>query len=142
MPPEALSGGDIKNSPALDVWAVGLIAYQLFTRTFPFEGEKKLELKESILNQEVAFPESANVEPEAQNLILSMLDKSPKTRVQLIDILKNKWLFPYLQEEEDDDDEDDTLKYMENDEGNENETEDNTKTANENKEEIHIESNK
>jgi len=27
MPPEALSGGDIKNSPALDVWAVGLIAY-------------------------------------------------------------------------------------------------------------------
>jgi serine/threonine protein kinase len=38
MPPEVLSGEDITSSPAIDVWAIGVIFYILVTGEHPFKG--------------------------------------------------------------------------------------------------------
>lgn len=32
MPPEVLSGQNIKSSPAIDVWAIGILAYKCVTK--------------------------------------------------------------------------------------------------------------
>jgi eukaryotic-like serine/threonine-protein kinase len=49
MPPEVLSNEDIKSSPSIDVWALGVMMYQLFTGKLPFKGSRTSEIKRSIL---------------------------------------------------------------------------------------------
>jgi serine/threonine protein kinase len=39
MPPEVLSEKDIRSSTQIDVWGIGIIAYQLFYRKLPFRSK-------------------------------------------------------------------------------------------------------
>ena len=36
MPPEVVNGQDIKSSPAIDVWGIGILMYQLYFGKTPF----------------------------------------------------------------------------------------------------------
>lgn len=39
MTPEVLSGADLKASTAQDIWAIGILAFQLLTGKVPFDSE-------------------------------------------------------------------------------------------------------
>lgn len=48
---------------ATDLWSLGIIIYQLFTRKTPFKGMSEYLTFENILNQEVlSFPESVSTD--------------------------------------------------------------------------------
>lgn len=102
MPPEVLSGKDIKSSPAIDIWAVGVLMYELYTGRLPFAGAKQAETRRAILEDEVAFPEEDfEIHPKARALIGSMLEKDKSKRVKMAQVLENSWLFPPCQTDDD-----------------------------------------
>ncbi len=58
MTPEVLSGSDIKASTAQDIWAIGILAYQLLTGKVPFDSEANnlKAIKNDIIYKPVQFP--------------------------------------------------------------------------------------
>jgi serine/threonine protein kinase len=58
MTPEVLSGADIKASTAQDIWAIGILAYQLLTGKVPFDSEANnlKAIKNDIISKPVQFP--------------------------------------------------------------------------------------
>jgi len=101
MPPEVLSHEDTKSSPAIDIWALGVIMFQLFTGKLPFTGQRVTDIKNSIINSELVFPEDVQVPLPSKDLIGKMLCKDRKRRIQMSQILENQWLFPLSQEDRD-----------------------------------------
>lgn len=58
MAPEVLSGVDIKASTAQDIWAIGILAYQLLAGKVPFDSEANnlKAIKNDIISKPVCFP--------------------------------------------------------------------------------------
>ena len=80
MAPEQIRAEAV--GPATDLYALGVIAYELATGTRPFRGKNPLELMQRTLD-EAPEPPSQRVKdlsPELDRLILSLLAKSPADR--------------------------------------------------------------
>lgn len=52
MSPEALIGQCDENT---DIWAIGVIAYILFYKKFPFDSKKDKKIPKKILKSEIKF---------------------------------------------------------------------------------------
>jgi len=89
MAPEAFQ----KNSGfSSDVWALGIIFYNLISDSFPFEGETYTDLFEAASFDLLEFhPSSAwsDVPVEVINLISKMLDKSAKNRISIDEVVSH-----------------------------------------------------
>ena len=94
MPPEILSGQDLRSSSAIDVWALGILTYQLFTGTLPFNSEKPSQIRDNIINSEIKFPDDISINPLAKELIIKMLEKNKDKRIKIFELMDNEWLFP------------------------------------------------
>lgn len=81
MAPEIVNKPIKGYSFGVDIWAVGIIMYQLFTGTFPFFNENE------ILKLEVSFPNDIKMSNVAKDLIKQILEKNPKKRPNLTQIL-------------------------------------------------------
>ena len=57
----------------MDVWAVGILAYELLVGYPPFEKDSRMKTYESIMNADPEFP--AWVSPNAREFILAALSK-------------------------------------------------------------------
>ncbi len=75
MAPEAWKG---KISLASDIFGLGCILYELFTKKPPFRGENLEEIKNNIFNAKA--PKVPGVSLEVNNLVKSMLEKNPEKR--------------------------------------------------------------
>ena len=60
-PPEAFSNGEYKATFKVDVWALGVILYQLVTKSFPFLGKTEHETIEKICGDKLSFPKSVRL---------------------------------------------------------------------------------
>ena len=89
MAPEVLKRK--RCSYAADIWAVGVILYEMVFGYRPFEGTKE-EIENSILCNEYAIP-SASAPVYVENLIRNLLDENSINRPKLDDILKSDFLF-------------------------------------------------
>lgn len=80
MPPERCTGNPA--TPAGDIFALGLVLYELSTGQHPFAGETPVDTMHAILHQPAAAPSSLNGSlPSAfDSLLLSMLAKVPADR--------------------------------------------------------------
>lgn len=83
LPPEQLFHGQF--SFLSDVYALGIIFYELITLQKPFNGSTTVEIMQEILNREPEPPRylRKDVTAEINDLIVSMIDKNPEKRPDL-----------------------------------------------------------
>jgi serine/threonine-protein kinase len=79
MSPEQIDG---KSEIRSDVWAIGVVLYQLYTGRMPFVGNTEMELMENILHTEPPVPRSLNPDLRAQleGVLIQALRKKPEGR--------------------------------------------------------------
>jgi serine/threonine protein kinase len=85
MSPELLSGR-AKDPFACDVWALGVMLYELVTGTRPFVSDRKRELLKEIAMTRVEVPKS--VHPGLAEAIINMLSFDPRVRPTMAKLLE------------------------------------------------------
>ncbi|CAD5212950.1 unnamed protein product [Bursaphelenchus okinawaensis] len=66
----------------VDWWALGIILYEFLVGIVPFLGGSPEELFTNIINEEVEYPDGEDaLEPNAENLIQTLLEKNPVDRL-------------------------------------------------------------
>lgn len=79
MSPEQVNGKSERRS---DIWALGVVMYQMYTDRLPFTAATEMELMQNILTQEPPSPRSLNPELSAQmeSALIRSLRKRPDSR--------------------------------------------------------------
>jgi serine/threonine-protein kinase len=92
MSPEQVTGGDVTRSA--DVWALGVILYQLLAGKTPFNGNTLQELTTQIVEAEPPPLERAcpGLDPDIQAICRKCLEKDPARRYASADALANALL--------------------------------------------------
>jgi serine/threonine protein kinase/formylglycine-generating enzyme required for sulfatase activity len=90
LSPEQTRGESYKVDGRSDVFALGVLLYELVTGSRPFTGKSAAEVYAKILNSRPAPPISINpeVEPPLQRIILKALEKEPEERFQSADEMR------------------------------------------------------
>lgn len=72
-----------------DIWALGVTLFAITYNKMPFWADNELELGNVILKDEVNLQQDRDVSLELKQLILKLLNKDPKERPHLHDLLQN-----------------------------------------------------
>jgi len=82
MSPEQVRGRSRETGPATDVWALGVMLYEVVCGRRPFDGETALEIYEQIVRHDPPPPRKKNtrVSADLETLILKTLEKDPSAR--------------------------------------------------------------
>lgn len=83
--PEAINGKYF-GQPA-DVWALGIILYELLFRKTPFYEQKMADTFKAIRRNPLKFPNETYINPKTKHLLERMLDKDPNTRIKMPEII-------------------------------------------------------
>jgi len=87
MAPEMLS--EEEYDYRVDIWAMGVLLYEMLVGELPFYGADDSELETQILTGPIKLP--GFLSSEAKDLIVRMLDRDPNTRISLTDIMNHSW---------------------------------------------------
>ncbi|KAL0251741.1 hypothetical protein GEMRC1_000953 [Eukaryota sp. GEM-RC1] len=79
LAPELVSGYVARASKSSDIWAAGVTLFFLVFGRLPFYDQQVFRLYRKICHDEISFPPF--IDPLLQHVLLSMLDKNPKTRI-------------------------------------------------------------
>ncbi|PVU92077.1 hypothetical protein BB559_003857 [Furculomyces boomerangus] len=82
----SVKGGECSS----DLWALGVSLYCMAFGVLPFNGKSAAEVSNSVLNDQLVFPE--NADPRLCNLLERMLDKDFKTRATMAEIRVHPWV--------------------------------------------------
>ncbi|CCK69861.1 aurora kinase KNAG_0D01090 [Huiozyma naganishii CBS 8797] len=77
----------------VDIWALGIVAYELLVGSPPFEENTKDLTYERIRRGDIVFPKQ--VTPEARDFIERILVLEPKKRMTLKEIMSHPWILKY-----------------------------------------------
>lgn len=91
LPPEILSGQDY--GPAVDMWAVGVLNYELLVGNPPFEEDNMEETYRRIKQGIYQFPQ--NVSQLAKDCIRRMLVVNAERRAKPVQIQTHSWIMKY-----------------------------------------------
>jgi len=87
MAPECLDRVGATTSPAIDVWAIGIMFYTMIYGELPFfSGEEKTLIKR-IISDQVRFKNTYPITSLGKDMLKAMLDKDPAKRIELIDFV-------------------------------------------------------
>lgn len=98
MPPEILLGTKTETSPAIDVWAIGLMYYAMLFGHLPFWGDTEDDFVDSITLEALKFPKDVPVTNECKDILKGMTNKDPEERFTMLDIMNSNY---YKMEDED-----------------------------------------
>jgi len=87
VPPEMLNNQAYDEQ--VDAWTVGILMYEFLVGHSPFEAQSEKLIKSKILNSAVVFP--PHVSPEAQDLILKLLERDSSKRMHLSEFQSHPW---------------------------------------------------
>jgi serine/threonine protein kinase len=88
LPPEMVEGRD--HDSAVDVWSLGVLAYEFLCGVPPFEAEGHSETYKRILRVDLNFP--SHVSRSARDMISALLVKEPRQRLPLRKLLEHPWI--------------------------------------------------
>jgi len=89
------TGDTVYYGPPVDIWAVGVLAYELLVGRPPFEVEEERDTVMRIMyHTDIEFP--CYVSKSAQAFILEALKKSPQQRPDAKTLAQHMWLKPYM----------------------------------------------
>ncbi|KRX02915.1 Protein kinase-like domain [Pseudocohnilembus persalinus] len=94
MPPEVVSG-DLKTpSQAVDIWALGVIAYTMLFGSLPFYSNNNHEVKEKIIRGKFKITNEMRnqVSPEALDLIEQCLELDYQKRIPIGKLVQHQWI--------------------------------------------------
>ncbi len=79
MSPEQVNGKSERRS---DIWALGVVIFQMYTGSLPFFGTTEMELMQNILNVEPPSPRSLNpvLSAQMESALIRALRKRPQSR--------------------------------------------------------------
>ena len=87
MAPEQLRGEVGRIGPAADVWALGVIFFELLTGRLPHDGASFVELSAQVLNDPA--PEAPDLEPELRMMLSRCLAKTPEERPSAAELARS-----------------------------------------------------
>jgi serine/threonine protein kinase len=87
--PETTESGISKET---DIWAIGVVLYNILFNQWPWNSDGCSNLIEKICNNDLYFPDKAKHSPDAKELITKILQKNPKKRYTIHQILDHKWV--------------------------------------------------
>lgn len=93
LPPEMVEGRD--HDHAVDVWSLGVLAYEFLVGVPPFEAEGHSETYKRICKVDLRFPD--HVSADARDLITQLLVKDPKDRISLRKVTEHPWILKNAQ---------------------------------------------
>ena len=77
--PEIITGAG--HSSAIDWWALGILLYEMLYGRTPFRGKNRQKTFANILHKDLTFPSSIPVSLSARQLINSLLQRDPSSRL-------------------------------------------------------------
>ncbi len=83
MSPEQMTSAKLADARS-DIWALGVMLYQLITGDPPFIAETMPEMIAAVLMQQPATPDVAKCPPELSAVLLRCLEKAPAKRYQTV----------------------------------------------------------
>ena len=91
VPPEIALKIDFKSSPKLDIWALGIILYQMIFGKCPFVGKNLSSTLDLIANQPLIYPDNFIISESLLNLLNGLLQKKAFERIDINSELFEKW---------------------------------------------------
>lgn len=92
LSPEMCEGKDYDTG--IDLWALGVLLYEMLHGRPPFEEESPSHTKERIRHVDMTFPKP-EVSERAKHLIKSLLRRDPRKRMPLTDVLIHPWILEH-----------------------------------------------
>jgi serine/threonine protein kinase len=80
---------EIGHSPAVDIWCLGILLYEMLCGFTPFRAEGNESVVDNIAKKKLRFPK--NLPSLAKDLISKILEKNPAKRIQIVKIKKHDW---------------------------------------------------
>jgi len=74
----------------VDVWALGILLYELIHGKAPYQGRSVQEIKSSLTKCQITF--DPNIQQDAKDLIQKILKDNPTSRMLIDQILSDKWV--------------------------------------------------
>jgi len=88
MAPEMLKSEDYNQS--VDIWSLGVVAYQILTGKVPFSGSDQAEILNNIITKEIKYP--GFLSASCKNFLHGILTKEPEKRLTIMEILQHPWI--------------------------------------------------
>ena len=92
LPPEMIENKD--HDHTVDLWSLGVLAYEFLVGTPPFEAEGHTATYRRIVKVDLRFP--PHVSPEARDFISRLLQKDPRRRMPLDKVPSHPWIQKHL----------------------------------------------
>ena len=77
----------------VDVWALGVLTYELIVNSPPFEEDSKDSTYKRIVSGDLKFPDT--ISSDAQDLIRKLLRHKAKDRISLQDVKRHPWILKH-----------------------------------------------
>lgn len=77
------------HTPAVDIWCMGILLYEMYCGHTPFKALTKEMLMENISKGKIKFPDSMS--QALKGLITKILEKNPEKRISIEGIKNNEW---------------------------------------------------
>jgi serine/threonine protein kinase len=90
--PEMFAG---QYNELIDVWAVGVITYEMIFRKMPFNKELVKDTVNSICNEEIEF-DSSLVTPALIHFLKKTLTKNPLKRITAMEALQTPFMLKFM----------------------------------------------
>lgn len=90
MAPETLNGNAM-TSPAIDVWAIGIMFYTMIFGELPFYSSNEKDLIKKIVNDKIKYKNTYPITQMGKEILNAMLDKDPAKRIELIDFVQSEY---------------------------------------------------
>ena len=89
MAPEIIN--EIPYGKPVDIWALGILLYELYYGTSPFSSEHSKKVINNILNYRLYFPVRKNISNDMKDLIIKMLNPNALKRYTIEEVAMHPW---------------------------------------------------